>query len=79
MGNGKDRHFKADQGVDQRQGHMLSISVHADCNVSRLFVSGMDEASPRLIAPTATRKDIPIACQNEKNKMPLTQRNLAMP
>lgn len=33
--------------------------------------------SPFLIAPTATSREIAILCQKEKNKIPLTHRNLA--
>jgi hypothetical protein len=54
----------------------IGISTHMRVSVSPTDICSASAYGPSLeMAPAATRMEIAIDCQNEKNKMPLTHRN----
>ena len=74
MCNGEDWHLEADEGVDQSLRHVLWVGIYADCAG---LAARFKRNTPFLMSFAATSSEIPIPCQNEKKRIPLTHRNLA--
>ena len=77
MANSEEGHLKADERVDQGERHVLRVCVFSDCSSIEVPFDRLAH-SPRLIALKATSSETAILCQNEKNRIPLTQTNLAV-